>query len=74
MLIGYEIAKNPGISVKDLKINVDNSLIESKFVPIGSEPNDLQLLDELLGETMMSVMGKGINRESRRKSGVRKTN
>lgn len=73
LLVGWFSGKNPNISASDLKIEIDNSLFESKFTPIGTEPNDLKLLDELLGETMMSVIGKGINRATRRKHGVYKT-
>ena len=67
---GWFSGKNPNISSIDLKINIDNSLMDSKFTPIGTEPNDLQLLDELLAETMMSVIGKEVNRKTRRKGGV----
>ena len=72
-MVGWFSGKNPNISSTDLRISIDDSLFESKFTPIGTEPNDLQLLDELLAETMMSVMGKGINRKTRRKHGVTKT-
>ncbi len=73
VLVGWFSAKNPGIQGNDLKIEIDNSLIESKLTPLGTEPDDNQLLEELLGEVMISVMGKGVNRETRRKHGVVKS-
>lgn len=70
-LFGWYSAKIPNIKGEDLKIMIDNSLMESHLTPLGKEDN--QLLDELLGEIMISVMGKGINRETRRKYGVIKS-
>lgn len=66
MLVGWHSAKNPNVDAVDLKILIDNSLMESKFTPIGTELNDLDLLKELSAEAMMSVFGKGINRKTRR--------
>lgn len=73
MLVGWFTAKKPDITANDLRIQIDQSLTDSKLTTIGTEPNDLQLLQELLGEAMISVMGKGINRETRRKYGVIKS-
>lgn len=70
MLVGWFTAKKPDIKADDLRIQIDQSLTDSKLTTLGSEPNDVQLLEELLGETMISVLGKGINRETRRKHGV----
>ena len=66
MLIGWHTAKNPHISSDDLKLEIDNELFKAKFTPLGTEDGDLQLLEELLGETMMYVLGQGINRKQRR--------
>jgi len=73
MLVGWFSAKESTIDAQDLRILIDNSLMESKFTPIGTESGDSQLIEELLGETMMSIMGKGINRATRRKYGVVKS-
>jgi len=73
MLVGWFTAKKQDITADDLRIQIDQSLTDSKLTTLGTEPNDLQLLEELLGETMISVMGKGINRETRRKHGVIKS-
>lgn len=70
MLVGWFTAKKPDITPDDLRIQIDQSLTDSKLTTLGTEPNDLQLLEELLGETMISVLGKGINRKTRRKYGV----
>lgn len=70
MLIGWHTATDHDIDGADLKIKVDNSLINAHFTPLGTEPNDLQLIDELLGETMMYVMGQGYNRQQRRAGGI----
>ena len=72
-LQGWFTAKEPNISAVDLKIKLDNSLIESGITPLGTEPNDLEIMRELLAETMIHVMGRGINRETRRKGGIVKS-
>lgn len=73
MLVGWFTATDNTMDSGDLKIKIDNALMESHFTPIGTEKNDLQLMDELLGETMMYVIGKGYNRKDRRKGGIVKT-
>mgnify|MGYP001568658543 CR=1 FL=1 len=65
-LVGFFTAKHPSISSDDLKIEIDNRLIESQMTPLGTEPNDSNLLQDLLDETIFSVMGRGINRSQRR--------
>ena len=67
MLIGQFIAKE-GQSATSEKIKdyVDEALLKCCFTPLGREDGDLQLLDELIGETMMFVIGQGINRKQRR--------
>lgn len=42
-------------------------LSDSKFTPLGTESGDLQLLDEMIAEFTMSVIGRGFNRSDRRK-------
>lgn len=65
-LLGYFCAKKPGITSDDLKIEIDQSLADSKFTPLGTEKNDLNLLDEMIGEITMSILGRGFNRKDRR--------
>jgi len=65
-LFGRITASKPDISSSDLKIELDNVLIESKFTPLGTEKNDVTLLQELIGELQMSLMGRGYNRKKRR--------
>ena len=67
MLIGQFVAKKgQSVTTDDLKEYIDESLIKCCFTPLGTEKDDLLLLDELLGETMMYVIGQGINRKQRR--------
>lgn len=66
-LFGRITASKPDIDSQDLRIEIDNVLSESKFTTIGTEPNDIQLLDELIGELQMSLMGRGYNRKDRRR-------
>ena len=70
MLIGQYVAKH-GQDVRSdaLNLYLDECLIKCCFTPLGTEEGDLQLLDELLGETMMYVIGQGINRSQRRGGG-----
>lgn len=70
-LFGWFNAKEPNISAEDLQIKVDQSLFDSKMTPLGSEPNDLQTIQELLAETMIHVMGQGYNRQQRREGGIK---
>ena len=65
-LIGWYSALNPEIKAEDLRIDIDEHLIKSKFTPLGTEPNDLELMQELLDETIMSIFGRRINRKMRR--------
>lgn len=66
VLFGRITASKPEIDALDLRIEIDNILSESKFTTIGTEPNDIQLLDELIAELQMSLMGRGYNRKDRR--------
>ncbi len=67
-LVGRYTALEPRINSQDLRIKIDNHLFEYKLTPLGTEPNDSELLQELLDETMISVLGQGINRKTRRNS------
>ena len=66
-LVGKFTALEPSITADDLRIKIDQHLQECNFTPIGTEDEDLELLQDLLDETMMSVIGSGINRKTRRK-------
>lgn len=70
-LVGKFSALKPNITADDLRIKIDQHLQECNFTSIGTEEGDLELLQDLLDETMMSVMGSGINRKMRRE--VQKT-
>lgn len=65
-LVGKFTALQPSINPKDLRIKIDQHLQESNLTTLGSEPNDNELLQDLLDETIISVIGSGINRKMRR--------
>lgn len=65
-LLGWFCAKQPNITSDDLRIKIDQVLSDSKFTPLGTEEGDLQLLDEMVAEFLMSVMGRRFNRKNRR--------
>ena len=67
-LLGWFCAKEPGINGPDLKIKIDQVLGDSKFTSLGSEHTDMQLLDEVNAELLMSVMGRRFNRKDRRRA------
>lgn len=67
-MLGWFCAKEKDITSDDLKIKIDQYLFDSKFTPLGTEPGDLQLLDEMIGELTMAGIGRGFNRGDRRKS------
>lgn len=64
MLVGRYTAKNPNIDAVGLRIQIDQHLIECHQPPLGIDDNDL--LQELIDETIISVLGQGINRKTRR--------
>lgn len=66
-LIGFYIAKKKIQNANDLKIAVDNHLISHNMTPLGSEEGDDQLTQDLLDETIISVLSMGVNREQRRR-------
>ena len=65
-LSGGFVALQPTISGEDLKIKIDQRLAECNLTSLGSEPNDGELIQNLLDETIISVLGQGINRKMRR--------
>jgi len=64
-LMGKFVEHDNSISGEDLRIKIDQALENSCMTPIG--PDDIQLLDEVTGEIMISVIGAKINRAQRRK-------
>jgi len=67
-LTGWFSAKHESLEGTDLKIMIDQRLIESGFPTLGSEKGDAQLLLEMESELLMSVMGRKFNRKDRRKN------
>jgi len=65
-LLGWFCAKEPNLSGSDLKIKIDQVLVDSKFTPLGTEDTDIQLLDETTAELLMIIIGRGHNRKDRR--------
>lgn len=66
-LLGFFVGENINIKSVDLSFKINEMLLASKFTPLGSEEGDLQLLDEMIAEFTMSVIGRGFNRADRRK-------
>lgn len=66
-LVGWYTRDDPSISSTDLKIKLDEHLIHSKMTPLGTEEGDIDLLQDLLDETMFSVLARGFNRKDRRR-------
>lgn len=64
MLVGYSVANNKNIDGSDLKIVLDNHLIKCHQQPLGKE--DTELLQQVLDELIISVLGQGLNRKDRR--------
>ena len=67
-MLGWYCAKEKNITSQDLREKIDQFLLDSKFTPLGTEPGDLALLDEMISELTMSTIGRGFNRSDRRKS------
>lgn len=65
-LVGKYTALDPSVTANDLRIQIDQHLAECHLTPIGSEEGDTELLQDLLDETMISVLGQGVNRKMRR--------
>jgi hypothetical protein len=66
LLAGRMIGEDPGVLSEDLKVLIDQRLEKCCLPLLGSEKDDVQFLDEVLGETMIYVMGQKINRKQRR--------
>jgi len=67
-LIGWFSAKQESLEGTDLKIMIDQRLLESGFPTLGSENGDTQLLLEMEAELLMSVMGRKFSRKDRRQN------
>jgi len=65
-LVGKFTALKPSITAEDLRIILDQHLMDCNITPLGTEPNDAELMQDLLDETAISVLGQGINRKMRR--------
>jgi len=65
-LVGFFVGENHQITSQNLSYKIDEILIESKFTVLGAEDGDLRLLDEMIAEFTMSVIGRGFNRADRR--------
>jgi hypothetical protein len=66
-MLGWFCAKEKNITSEGLRDKLDEYLLASKFTPLGTEEGDLQLLDEMIGELTMAGIGRGFNRQDRRK-------
>ena len=69
-LVGWYSAKNPNITADDLRITIDQHLTESQMSTLGTEDGDVQLMQDLLDETIFSVFGRHVNRKQRRAGGI----
>ena len=65
-LVGRYSTLNPSINADDLRIKIDQHLAECNLTSLGTESNDKELMQDLLDETIISVLGRGINRKMRR--------
>lgn len=71
-LIGFFVAKYPNADAEDLKVRVDNHLFECHLTPIGTEPEDIEILQDLLDEVSFSTLARS-NRSERRAGGIRRS-
>jgi len=65
-LVGRFTALEPSICAADLRIKIDQHLQKCNLTLIGTEEGDTDLFQDLLDETIISVLGAGINRKQRR--------
>lgn len=66
-LIGRITNQDESINADDLRYEIDQRLEKCCLPLLGQEKGDLELLDEVLAECMIYVMGQKINRRMRRK-------
>jgi len=70
-LVGKYSVEDKTIDAQDLRIRVDQHLISCNLLPLGDEPGDVELMEELMNETILSVLNSGkMNRRARRSHGV----
>jgi len=65
-LAGRYAALYPEDTAEDLRIRIDQHLVECQFTGLGNEEGDIELMQDLLDETVIASFGQGINRKMRR--------
>ena len=65
-LVGKYSALDKTIDANDLRIKIDQHLSQVNMMPLGQEPGDTELMQDLLDETIFSVLSAGVNRKARR--------
>lgn len=65
-LVGKYSALDNTIDAQDIRIKIDQHLQACNMSTLGMEKGDDELLQDLLDETIFSVLGAGINRKTRR--------
>ena len=65
-LVGKYSALDKTINADYLRIKIDQHLSEVNMIPLGQEDGDVELMQDLLDETIFSVLSAGINRKTRR--------
>ena len=66
-LVGKYSALNKTIDAQDLKTLVDQHLQGCNLLPLGQEKGDEELMQDLLDETIFSILNTGkFNRKTRR--------
>ena len=61
-LAGRYAALYPDDTAEDLRIRIDQHLVKCQFTGLGSEEGDVELMQDLLDETVIATLGQGINR------------
>ena len=64
-LVGRFTALEPSITGDNLRIKVDQDLQKCNFLPLETQ-EDLELIQELLDETVFASISSGKNRKTRR--------
>jgi len=65
-LVGKYSALDKTIQAEDLRIKIDQHLEQFNMIPLGQEEGDDDLMQDLLDETIFSVLSGGFNRKYRR--------